>query len=191
MPENKVVFGLKNAHYSIVTEDVDGTYTYGAPVRLLGAVEITLEPKGEQTDFYADDTLFYTTTTNQGYTTTLTIANISREFRTEVLGEILEETDSVLTETTEARAAKIAFMFEFDGDIKAVRHVLYNCTVARPSLTSATKTEASEPTTQELTLVAAPRPVDGVVKRSTTGDTPELVYDGWYTAVYNPVTPAV
>ena len=32
MPENKVVFGLKNAHYSIVTEDVDGTYTYGAPV---------------------------------------------------------------------------------------------------------------------------------------------------------------
>ena len=43
-------------------------------------------------------TLFYTTTTNQGYTTTLTIANISREFRTEVLGEILDETDRVLTE---------------------------------------------------------------------------------------------
>lgn len=189
MPENKVIFGLKNAHYSVITEDVDGAHTYGAPVGLKGAVEITLEPKGEQADFYADDTLFYTTVSNQGYTTTLTIANISLEFRTDVLGEVLEGTDAVLTETTQARPKLIAFMFEFDGDQKAVRHVLYNCTVARPSLTSATKTETAEPSTQELSLVAAPRPSDGVVKRSTTTDTPDPVYDAWYTAVYNPTVP--
>jgi phi13 family phage major tail protein len=189
MPENKVIFGLKNAHYSVITEGVDGVHTYAAPVELKGAVEITLEPKGEQSDFYADDTLFYTSVSNQGYETTLTIANISREFRTDVLGEVLEGTDNVLTETTTARPNQIAFMFEFDGDQKAVRHVLYNCTVARPSLTSATKTEAAEPTTQELTLVAAPRPNDGVVKRSTTSDTPDAVYDAWYTAVYTPTPP--
>lgn len=189
MPENKVVFGLKNAHYAVITEDVDGAHTYGTPIALKGATEITLEPKGEQADFYADDTLFYTTVSNQGYTTTLSVANISREFRTDVLGEILEGTDSVLTETTTARPKQIAFMFEFDGDIKAVRHVLYYCTVARPSLTSSTKTETAEPTTQELSLVAAPRPADGVVKRSTTAETPEVVYDAWYTAVYNPTAP--
>ena len=65
--------------------------------------------------------------------------------------------------------------------------MLYNCTVARPSLTSATKTETAEPSTQELTLVAAPRPADGIVKRSTLSDTPDPVYDAWYTAVYTPV----
>lgn len=186
MADNKVVFGLKNAHYSIITEEVDGAHTYATPIKLEGAVEITLEPKGESTDFYADDRLFYTTTSNQGYTTTLTIANISREFKTEVLGETLGDTDKILTENANAKPRKIAFAFEFDGDEKAVRHVLYYCTVARPSLTSATRTETAEPTTQELTLVAAPRPSDGIVKRSTTTDTPDPVYDGWYAAIYEP-----
>jgi phi13 family phage major tail protein len=187
MPENKVIFGLKNAHYSVISEDVEGVETYGVPIALKGAVEITLEPKGEQSDFYADDTLFHTTTSNQGYETTLTIANISRAFRVDVLGETLIATDNVLTENANAQPNKIAFMFEFDGDQKAVRHVLYNCTVARPSLTSATKTETAEPSTQELTLVAAPRSIDGIVKRSTTSDTPDAVYNAWYTAVYTPV----
>jgi phi13 family phage major tail protein len=187
MPENKVVFGLKNAHYAVITEDVDGIHTYSAPVALKGAVEITLEPKGDQTDFYADDILYYTTVSNQGYETSLSLANISREFRTEVLGETLEGTDNVLTETTFQKPKNIALMFEFDGDIKATRHILYNCTVARPTITSATKTESAEPTPQELTVVAAPRPADGVVKRSTTGDTPTDVYDNWYQAVYAPV----
>ena len=77
-------------------------------------------------------------------------------------------------------------MFEFDGDIKAVRHCLYYCTVTRPSLTSATKTESAEPQTQELTLISAPRPEDGVVKRSTTPETPDNVYNAWYANVYLP-----
>jgi phi13 family phage major tail protein len=188
MPENKVVFGLKNAHYSVVTENADGTYTYATPVALKGSTELALDPKGDTNDFYADDVLYYTTVSNQGYEAKLTIANISREFRIDVLGETLDATDSVLTENSNNKPNKIAFMFEFDGDIKATRHVLYNCTVTRPGFSSATKTETAEPQTQELTLVAAPRSYDGIVKRSTTSDTPDATYDAWYTAVYNPVT---
>ena len=186
MPENKVVFGLKNAHYSIVTENEDGTYTYGAPVSLKGSTELSLDPKGDTNDFYADDVLYYTTVSNQGYEATLTVANISREFRIDVLGETLDATDSVLTENSNNKPNKIAFMFEFDGDVKATRHVLYNCTVNRPGFSSATKTESAEPQTQELTLIAAPRSYDGIVKRSTTSDTPDATYDAWYTAVYDP-----
>jgi phi13 family phage major tail protein len=186
MPENRVVFGLKNAHYAVITEGEDGTQTYATPVALKGSVELTLEPRGETTDFYADDILYYTTLSNQGYECTLTVANITRDFRTTVLGESLEGTDNVLTENTNNRPSKIAFMFEFDGDQQATRHVLYSCTVNRPSLGSATKTETAEPRTQELSLIAAPRPQDGVVKRSTTADTPPAVYDAWYTTVYTP-----
>jgi phi13 family phage major tail protein len=187
MAENKVIFGLRNAHYSVITEGEDGSQTYATPVSLAGAVEISLDPKGDQADFYADDILYYTSVSNQGYETTLTIANIPRSFKIDVLGEVLEGTDNVLTENANAKPKKIAFMFEFDGDQKAVRHVLYNCSVSRTGLSSATKTETAEPQTQELTLVAAPRPVDGVVKRSTTSDTPDPVYNAWYTAVYAPV----
>lgn len=186
MPENKVIFGLRNAHYSVITEGEDGAQTYAPPVSLAGAVEISLDPKGDQADFYADDVLYYTSISNQGYETTLTVANISREFRIDVLGEVMEGADNVLTENSNAKPRKVAFMFEFDGDQKATRHVLYNCTVSRAGLSSATKTETAEPQTQELTLVAAPRPIDGVVKRSTTIETPDVVYNAWYTAVYTP-----
>ena len=57
-----------------------------------------LDPRGDTTDFYADDILYYTTV-KSGYEATLTVANIPQEFRTDVLGETLERTDNVLTET--------------------------------------------------------------------------------------------
>lgn len=193
MPENKVIFGVRNAHYAIITEMDDGTLTYGAPVRLPGATEIALDPKGDQNDFYADDVLYYTTSTNQGYEVTLTLANITREFRTDVLGETFDEVNGILTENSLVNPRKIAFLFEFDGDVRATRHCLYNCTVSKPGMDSETRTESVEPKTQEVTITAAPRVNDGVVKRSTTGDTPDAIYTGWYDAVYNPVetTPAV
>jgi phi13 family phage major tail protein len=186
MADNKVVFGLRNAHYSIITEGEDGEISYSVPVSLKGAVEVALDPRGETTDFYADDILYYTTVSNQGYEMTLTVANIPVEFRTDVLGENMEGADNVLTETPTSKSKKIAFMFEFDGDIKAVRHCLYYCTVTRPSISSATKTESAEPQTQELTVISAPRPEDGVVKRSTTAETPDGVYNAWYQNVYVP-----
>lgn len=191
MPENKVVYGLKNCHYAVITEDEAGAHTYGTPIALKGAVEISLDPRGETSDFYADDILYHTTVSNAGYEAALTIANITREFRVDVLGEEFDPDSGILTEKTDQRTKKIAFMFEFDGDIKAVRHVLYNVTVTRPSLTSATKTETAEPSPQELTMIAAPRPADGVVKRSTSGDTPDVTYDAWYTTVFEPAPPIV
>jgi phi13 family phage major tail protein len=190
MPENRVVFGLKNCHYAVITEDADGTYTYGVPVAIEGMTALELATKGSQDDFYADDVLYYTSVTNQGYEAKLTVANISRQFRIDVLGETLDTTDSVLTENSFNRTNQIALLFEFDGDIKATRHAVYNCTVSRPNLTSETKADKVSIKTQELTMTAAPRPYDGIVKRSTTGDTPDTVYDAWYTAVYDPATAA-
>jgi phi13 family phage major tail protein len=185
MADNKVIYGLKNCHYAVISENLEtGEVNYGVPVALKGAVEISLEPRGETSDFYADDMLYHTTVSNAGYEATLTVANITNEFRIDVLGEE-QGIDQVMTENTNQRAKKIAFMFEFDGDQKAVRHCLYNCTVTRPSLTSATKTETAEPQSQELSMVSAPRE-DGVVKRSTTVETSPEVYGAWYTAVYEP-----
>ncbi|PGU29655.1 phage tail protein [Bacillus cereus] len=190
MPENKVVFGLKKVHYSVITEDETGKITYGTPAKLPGAVEMKLEPKGEQTDFYADDSNYYTESSNQGYEGTLTIANITEAFRTSVLGEVLDEIDKVLTEVSNAKFKKIALMFEFDGDVKATRHVLYNVSVSRPGATSSTKSDKTEPNTTELSFVAAQHPVNYKVKTSTTVGTPANTYDAWYTKVYEKVAGA-
>ncbi|KMP32230.1 phage tail protein [Bacillus cereus] len=189
MPENKVVFGLKKVHYSVISEDDTGKITYGAVGKLPGAVEMKLEPKGEQTDFFADDGNYFTESSNQGYEGTLNIANITEAFRTEVLGEVLDEVDKVITEVSNAKIKKIALMFEFDGDVKATRHVLYNVSVSRPSIGSSTKSDKTEPTTTELKFVASQHPLYKV-KTSTTAATPAGIYDAWYTKVYEKVVGA-
>ena len=180
---NKVAFGLNNFHYAIVTEE-DGNITYGTPVRHPGAVSLTLDPKGETADFFADDIVYYTSSANQGYDATIELALITEEFRTDVLGEITSGEGGLLVENANAKSKKIAIMFEFDGDEKATRHCLLYCTVNRPGLSGNTKTESTEPETTELVMVASPRPTDLNVKVSTVSTTSEETYNAFYTAVW-------
>jgi len=182
MAQNKVAFGLSNAHYAVITEE-DGVVTYGTPVRFPGMVSLTLEPKGEQSDFFADNLVYYTTNANMGYDGTLEVALLTEEFRKDVLGETVGA-DGVFVEGANANPKKIALMFEFDGDQKATRHVLPYVSVSRPGHSAATKTESVEPGTGELTFVASPRPGDYVIKLSTGSTTTDEIYNAWYTEVY-------
>ena len=54
----KVKFGFKNAYYSKITA-TDGAITYGTPVKLNGAVSMSLSPAGNEVEFYAEDGLYY------------------------------------------------------------------------------------------------------------------------------------
>lgn len=191
MAENKVTYGLKNAHYAKITVGEDGGITYGTPKALPGSVEIALDPRGDMTEFYADDILYYSASNNQGYDGTLTIANIPEDFAIDILGEEKDETDLVITEKANATGSPFALMFEFTGDVKAVRHVMYNCTASRPSVGSSTKTDSVEPNTNELTFVASARPSDYAVKTKTTIKTPAEIYNNWYNKVYEKITEAL
>lgn len=184
---NKVNFGLKNVHYAPITV-IDGVIDYATPVRIPGAVEISLEPRGDMTEFYADDMLYYSASNNQGYDGTLSIANISEQFAIDALGEEKDITDGVMTERSSSKGQPFALMFEFDGDVKATRHVLYNCTANRPTISGATKTNTAEPQPNELTFVASARETDYAVKTKTTDQTTAAIYDEWYNAVYEKVT---
>jgi len=183
---NKVTFGLKNTHYAPF-EVVDGEIIYETPIPLPGSVELTLDPRGDLMEFYADDIVYYSSDNNQGYEGTLTVAKITDEFLVEVLGQEEDEQDGVITEVSDAKTRPFALMFEFDGDEKAVRHVLYNCTANRPTVGSSTKTESTEPNTSDLTFIAGPRETDMAVKTKTTGSTSSEVYDAWYDEVYEKV----
>ena len=78
-----------------------------------------------------------------------------------------------------------ALLFEFDGDVNAIRHVLYNCTASRPSIESQTKESSIEPGTETLALTADPRE-DGLVKSRTGDETSTATYNNWYRNVYVP-----
>ena len=181
---NKIKYGLKNVHAAIQTE-TEGAYTYAAPVAIPGAVSLSLEAQGEAEPFYADDCEYYVSAGNNGYSGDLEIALIPEWFRTNILQET-KDSNGVLVETSDGKeAVKFALLFEFAGDVKATRHVMYNCTVARPAVGSQTKEENIEPQTESLTITSKPR-TDGLVKSKTGDTTATATYEGWYNEVYVP-----
>jgi phi13 family phage major tail protein len=123
MSENKIKFGLKNVHYAPLTE-TDGVITYGTPVKIPGAVNLSLSAAGDKVEFYADDGEYFAETVNNGYEGSLEMALIPDAYRIAILGETLDANGAII-ENRNATMKKFALMFEFDGDAKKTRHVSY------------------------------------------------------------------
>ena len=180
---SKVKFGFKNAYYSKITEE-DGKIKYGTPVKIPGAVSMTLSPAGEDVEFYADDSLYFGESTNNGYDGNIEFALIPESFKKDILGETLDS-GNVIVENATAVTNPFALMCEFTTDGGARKFVFYNCIAKRPELAATTKSATKEISTETLDLMIRPR-TDGVVKASTSDTTTEEVKNAWYTAVYEP-----
>ncbi len=182
--KNKVRFGLKNAHYAKATFDEDGNVSYATPVRIPGAVSLALDPEGEVDNFYADDIVYYVLNNNSGYQGDLELALIPEDFLKDILHEN-EDANGVLAENANVEFERFALLFEFTGDAKAIRHVLYCCSASRPNMEGNTREQQKEVKTEQLTLTATPL-ANGYVKAKTGTNTSKAVYDNWYKSVYEP-----
>ena len=187
MPKkNKVKFNICNVHYAILTVADDGTFSYGTPVPMPGAVSLSLDANGEPSNFYADGYAYYTISNNMGYDGDLELAMVPESFRTDVLKEELDS-NNVLIENAKAQSENFALLFEFDGDVRKIRHVLYKCAASRPGIESQTNEEEVEVKTETLSIKATPL-ANGYVKAKTGDDTTDAVYQNWYSAVYLPAS---
>lgn len=184
MAKNKVKYNLKNAHYAMLTVDEEGTVSYASPVALPGAVSISLDANGEPENFYADGVAYYVINNNMGYDGDLELAMIPEDFRVSALNETLDD-KKVLIENANTELNPFALLFEFDGDVKHIRHVLYNCSASRPEIEGKTNEENREVQTETLSIKATPL-ASGVVKAKTGDSTDAAVYADWYKAVYMP-----
>ena len=182
--KNKVKFNICNVHYAILTFADDGTFSFGTPVPMPGAVSLSLDANGEPTNFYADGYAYYTISNNMGYDGDLELALVPESFRTDVLKEELDA-NNVLVENSRVQGENFALLFEFDGDVRKIRHVLYKCSASRPNLESQTNEDEIEVKTETLSIKASPM-ANGYVKARTGDDTDETTYENWYKAVYLP-----
>ena len=189
LKKNKVKFGLNKVHYAkIMSWTDDGVPTFATPVRIPGAVSLSIDASGGADNFYADNGVYYVINNNSGYEGDLEIALVTTDFATEILGEKLDN-NGVLIEKNDAELAQFALLFEFEGDKNKIRHVLYRCSASRPATESATTEEETEVKTETLSLKATALP-DGLVKSKTCENTDETTYNNWYKNVYIPVTTA-
>lgn len=197
---NKIKFGLKNVHYAMATETYNPatgwSTTYGAVRAWAGAVNITLDPQGDNTNFYADDGVYAVIGNNNGYSGDFESALIPEAVETAILNRSLDANGIISESADDANTTNyFALMFEFTGDDSGKRYVFYRCALTRPTVAGQTKADSIDVQTESVTITATPRLDADRLTMAHTGDTTtSAVYDAWYSAVYVPnqlPTPAV
>lgn len=188
----KVKFGLKNVYYAVATIAADGSATYGTPVALPGAVNLTLDPEGENTPFRADNIDYWTSVSNNGYSGSIELALVPDDFRVAVLGEVVGG-NGLQYEAVKNSAVHVAVMFQVENDVNATRHVFYNCVFTRPgSGSETTPTGGISPVTETMNITAssvyvAALEADVVKAKCKTGDS---AYASFFDAVVLPTAAA-
>lgn len=181
---NKVKFGLSNCVIAPITATSDSSYTYGTPIAVPGAVNLSLSPSGDTNDFYADNLIYYSSTANQGYEGDLEIALIPDAVRKQILGETTD-INGALVESAQDVNTNFAFGFQIQGDKQNRRFWYYNCSLARPANNGATVESSITPQTDTLSIKAMPRLSDKKV-RVMLEKTEEnaAVYNSFFNSVY-------
>lgn len=191
---NKIKYGIKSCYYAPITAfATTGAPTYGSPVAMPGAVSLSLAAQGEQTQFYADNIVYWAGDSNSGYQGDLELAKIPDSFKTDILGFIADG-NGVLVEDAGAESKHFALLFQFEGDEKATRHVMYNCIASRPDTASQTKEASITPVTESVTITATPvfnvTLNTDIVKAETNSETQTTAYNSFFTTVYAPTAPS-
>jgi len=181
MPANKVKYNLKNVHYAVWNS---GTSSYGTPVAIPGAVNLSLSAENEEYVFYADGIAYFAYNNNNGYSGDLEVALIPQSFKEDVLGEAVDN-NAVIVETSAVQTTYFALGFEIDGDQQSTLFWFYNGTATRPEIAGQTKEESIEVNTETLN-VRFRAGSDGYVKAATTPSTADADRTAWFTAVYTP-----
>ena len=182
---NKVRFGLKNVYVAPQSVSDEGVYSYGTPVAVPGAVNMNLSVEGDNSPFYADNIVYFRSLTNNGYSGDLEFALIPDWFKEQYLREIKDGNGVQVESSLITEFPAFALLFQFEGDKKAVRHVMYNCTASRPSVEGETKQGNTTPKTETVNITVDPR-ADGLVKARSTEDTTTAIYTNWFNEVYVP-----
>ena len=183
MSQNKVVYGLKNVHIAFVTDD-----GYKTPVAIKGAVSLSLSPEGETTPFYADDTVYFLSSANNGYSGDMEFALLTDEIKAEMLGWEIDSYGAIV-ETTSGQPKKFALLGEVTGDKKNRRFVYYDVQASRPDENAKTKEGGISIEGEKLPIKITPVIKNGkeitksVLEQNITNT---VKYEAFYESVYLP-----
>ena len=180
---NKVKFGLEQVN--IAFKNANGVYE--TPQEIPGSVNLTMNPEGGETAFYADNRKYYSRYTNNGYSGTLEMALVPDEVLAEMLGWEFDE--GILVAVADGQPKEFALLGQVLGDERNRRFVYYSCLASRPADNAATTTDTATPTTETLNITILPidhngtKIVKSVIERDDTNAT---IFDGWFGKVKLP-----
>lgn len=197
MPEtakkNKYHYDVKNCHYCPGTRNDDGTITYEETVKPLhGLRSMEMSAEGDLTKIRADGIDYLVITSNDGYSGNFTFVKVDDTFKTDCLGEIVDEKSGIQYEDADADPRPFAVMGEFKGDREGIRWIYYNCVATRPNHAGENKDNQKEPDEEELSVTASPLPIvingeeKNIVRGGITKSMNEVTYNEWFKQVCIP-----
>lgn len=148
--ENKVEFGISQLHIGTYTEE-NGSITFGTPVAVPGARNLSLEPQSDEVKFYADNVIYYGAYTDNGFTGTLEVARFPEAFKKAFMGYV-DLADGGLGKKKGVSKPNVYISFQAEGDQSARRVILYNVALGEINREYATKEESVEPATETIDI---------------------------------------
>ena len=162
MPENKIFYGLSMVHIAPIIDMQNGEPTYGTPFHFPGAVSWGEAPEGENNPFRADNSDYYISAGNDGYTGDLEVARVIDEFNKKIYG-MQDGTNGELIEIVQGEAVPFGMVLQIEGDKSATRYCYPYCTAERASADHSTTEEgAIEPGTETIPISCKPLEVNNV-----------------------------
>ena len=179
----RVKFNIKNVHYAKLTIGDNNAVSYGTPVAIPGAVNLSLDPEGDNSIFWADGERYYESYANNGFSGNLEVAELVDSFKQDILGYVKDATTGKLTEFSDVEPERFALLFQMDGSPEKTRFVFYNVLPSRENVEAETTTETKEPKTESINISAASLP-NGAV-RSVVHES-DAAYANWFESVTVP-----
>lgn len=157
---NKVEFGISELHVGTYTVS-GGNVTLGTPYHQKGAVSFSPEEQSENTNFYADNIIYWSGYSGGTFEGDLEVAMFDDAFKKKFLG-YKRLTNGGLANVKGATKPSVYIAFQVEGDAESRRVILYNCSLGAITREYNTIEENKEPTTETLAVTVAGDNVSGV-----------------------------
>lgn len=157
---NKVEFGISNLHIGTYTES-NGTVTLGTPYHQKGAVSFSPEEQSENTNFYADDVIYWSGYSGGTFEGDLEVAMFDDDFKKKFLG-YKPLANGGLANVKGATKPSVYIAFEVKGDAEKRRVIMYNCSLGGITREYNTIEEEKEPATETIGVTVAGDNTTGV-----------------------------
>lgn len=146
---NKVVFGVSQLHVGLYNVSTTGVVTLGTPYALPGTVNISIEPDSEETKFYADNMVYWSSYSDNGLTGEIENAFFPDDFKTTFMN-YKSLSNGGVAQIKGMQNKPVYFAFQAEGDEHARRGIFYNVTLGQITREYATTEDTVEPATATL-----------------------------------------
>ena len=164
---NKVIFGVSNLHVGLYNVSTSGTVTLGTPYALPGTVNISIEPDSEETKFYADNVVYWSSYSDNGLTGEIENAFFTDDFKTKFMN-YKSLSNGGVAQIKGMQNKPVYFAFQAEGDKEARRGIFYNVTLGQITREYSTTEDTTEPATATLPFTVNGDNATGVTRAAFT-----------------------